>query len=546
MTSAKRKELQKANRHGIVVKDIFSDTSIVFRDDVETWKKLSMEDRVQRFKMLFDARVEWSPSRPLTIDQIQTIRGILCPAIQIARIPATPDSWNIASGGDDDDDDDDGTDGGRLLPTTTTTTMETATILQSLDTPQEQLVKYIGTGHRILAGVAGSGKTQILLARARWLSQHNPDAKILLTCYNRALAGYLRSKMGSYSNVEVVHFHGWARKRVKLPTYTRNEEQNLIKDIEIGKLLLDYHNQHKDDRYDAILLDEAHIMIGEWVKSLVHALKDPENGNLFIACDRLQMVRHRPRFTWSSVDVKARGRTTLFSQNYRNTGPILKLAWNIVSYLLLDDMDGNTTGSPTHDETFPLVEPTASHRHGPKPKLLLLPPSKHHQGGLLLIQSLLEYVASLLQDGQRQPNDIAIIYRWNIGGFIALLKHHMEQRFGTGIVYWVNENGGTKDYLGPETKGIRLITHQSSLGLEFQHVIVIQLEQFDRDLFLHTTPTNDQTKEAACKELYVGVTRACQELTLVAQSDSRAARFFLQTMQAQDLDLDILRQTVYR
>jgi superfamily I DNA and RNA helicase len=37
-------------------------------------------------------------------------------------------------------------------------------------------------------GVAGSGKTFLLIARAKWLHDRNPHAKILLLCYNVVLS----------------------------------------------------------------------------------------------------------------------------------------------------------------------------------------------------------------------------------------------------------------------------------------------------------------------------------------------------------------------
>ena len=53
-----------------------------------------------------------------------------------------------------------------------------------LDRRQENNARKIGEGHRIIYGVAGSGKTVLLIARAKWLHDRDPDAKILLLCYN--------------------------------------------------------------------------------------------------------------------------------------------------------------------------------------------------------------------------------------------------------------------------------------------------------------------------------------------------------------------------
>ena len=117
--------------------------------------------------------------------------------------------------------------------------------MRSLDVEQERIARQIRPGHCILAAIAGFGKTQILIARSKWLYQKDPAARILVTCYNVCLAGYLRSLLGVsvdgmtsqnnnvdrhgrqsslYASVEVKHFHRWAGNRVPLPSrYTTNE-----------------------------------------------------------------------------------------------------------------------------------------------------------------------------------------------------------------------------------------------------------------------------------------------------------------------------------
>lgn len=56
--------------------------------------------------------------------------------------------------------------------------------IKVLDLRQEESARKIGRGHRILYGIAGSGKTVILIARARLLSEDAPESRVLLTCYN--------------------------------------------------------------------------------------------------------------------------------------------------------------------------------------------------------------------------------------------------------------------------------------------------------------------------------------------------------------------------
>ena len=47
-------------------------------------------------------------------------------------------------------------------------------------------------------GVAGSGKTTILIARAKYLAEQNQDKKGLVLCFNRPLATYLKAQLDGF------------------------------------------------------------------------------------------------------------------------------------------------------------------------------------------------------------------------------------------------------------------------------------------------------------------------------------------------------------
>jgi len=61
-----------------------------------------------------------------------------------------------------------------------------------MDLQQEQLARSMGEGHRVIHGVAGSGKTMILGYRAQYLAQALANKPILILCFNRALAARTR------------------------------------------------------------------------------------------------------------------------------------------------------------------------------------------------------------------------------------------------------------------------------------------------------------------------------------------------------------------
>ena len=88
--------------------------------------------------------------------------------------------------------------------------------MRVLDLQQEQLARSLGDGHRVIHGVAGSGKTIILGYRAEYLAKAcTPSSKpILILCFNEPLGVKLHSVMqakGLGGKVHVRHFHKWCR-----------------------------------------------------------------------------------------------------------------------------------------------------------------------------------------------------------------------------------------------------------------------------------------------------------------------------------------------
>ena len=61
-------------------------------------------------------------------------------------------------------------------------------IVKVMDMEQEKLTRNLGEGHRIIHGVAGSGKTLILAYRAMYLDKLGLAKPILVLCFNKTLA----------------------------------------------------------------------------------------------------------------------------------------------------------------------------------------------------------------------------------------------------------------------------------------------------------------------------------------------------------------------
>lgn len=67
-------------------------------------------------------------------------------------------------------------------------------IIRIMDIQQELLARSLGEGHRVIHGVAGSGKTLILLYRCLYLAEVL-TTPILVLCYNMTLAARLKCQI---------------------------------------------------------------------------------------------------------------------------------------------------------------------------------------------------------------------------------------------------------------------------------------------------------------------------------------------------------------
>jgi hypothetical protein len=456
--------------------DFLPQPQVAYREELLEWTEYSDRDLINRLKEMFKVRFSFPP---LTDDQIETIRGILHSETKIKEVPATQES--VPEGAE--------------LPSS-------SSIIKSLDFQQEQLARNLKGGHRLFCGVAGSGKTLILLSRAKYLSQTEPDAKILILCYNITLAAYLRSLLHNetqYQQIEVLNFHAWAKKVLgRLPN------PQMIKknyDEHLGTILIEHLSSlREEEKYDCVLVDEAHTFDPSWFKCCKSALKNPEDGDLLIVSDGSQRLYQRPQFSWKSVGIKAQGRTKKLKKNYRNTKEILTTAWTILDIAQEDS---------EIDATFPIVKPEAALRSGKLPCLQISDSPERE------IEAAVQIVQSLQYQGYNSK-EIAITYRDQTKAdekrFSQLISH-LNQK---GIeAYWVTKTDETKKQYNTQTPGVRILTDLSSLGLEFKVMIILWVQKY-----ANACATD---LDRACQErrqLYVAMTRAQEELYILGSGQT--------------------------
>ena len=238
--------------------EVFPAQRVLARDELEA---LSLD----RLKSCFDP---WWPFDQLSEQQISILRSVIHPQIVISPLAeATKAEQPLAV----------------------------------LDLRQERNAHSLGEGHRVVFGVAGSGKTVILIARARLLAQ-DPDKQVLILCFNRALAEYFQRLFAQTPNVTCLNFHQWGSQRNGV-RYREAEDEEAFGDL-LQRL---QHGEGEAHKYDAVFIDEAQDFSKSWFLCSKLALKEPDDGDLLIVGDGSQSLYRRRSFTWREAGVNAVG-----------------------------------------------------------------------------------------------------------------------------------------------------------------------------------------------------------------------------------------------
>lgn len=390
-------------------------------------------------------------------------------------------------------------------------------LMQVMDLNQEQAARSLGEGHRVIHGVAGSGKTMILVFRAQHLAQRNTTGRpILVLCYNRPLAGRIEHQLAARGitpeQVQVSTFHGWCSRmlndcRLPRPKRQANKEADLaalVDAVEQGM----HKGQVPKGAYAAVLIDEAHDFEAAWLR-MAAQLPD-EAQSLLVLYDDAQAIYRRsgkrlPSF--SKMGIQAQGRTSILRLNYRNTAEILALSM-LCAGDLLDEAEES-------DTRMPCIHPGSAGRRGPLPHLLRFA-TGHEEA-----QGLAARIHELVQSGV-PAQDIAVLCRekrnWE------LLKTALRQRGIEAEVYVSGSISGSasshasggaqkKNQLDWNAPSVKLLTMHAAKGLEFPHVFLMRLDLL---------PAQAAAEEDEWRLLYVAMTRATEQLTLSCAGDSPA------------------------
>jgi len=384
--------------------------------------------------------------------------------------------------------------GAPALPFPTATPAEE---LQVLDRQQEALARGLGEGHRVIRGVAGSGKTLVLTFRARHLALLHPGHQVLVTCYTRSLAGSLARQLGDLRNVEVRTIDQVIKDVVHRCTGTGIDftaKPQLADRASAALAALHGPEKYPVRRYEHVLVDEAQDFPTPALQLCVRLLA-AQSTSLLVVADAAQNI-FRNSFTWKAAGINASGRTRVLNIGYRNTREVLEFAHNF----LMRGGDVRIDADAEATDESAVIPPVLSSRHGPVPLFLI------SESPPLECVRIAEHCAERIAKGST-PGSIAVLYgARGAAGFdwLAAIKKAFDR---SGIPYrWAtdpNDRSG-KDTLGADPNEVVVSTIHSAKGLEWRHVVLFAI--FD------DRPESDRSVNR--RLIYVGMTRATEELAI--------------------------------
>ena len=174
-----------------------------------------------------------------------------------------------------------------------------------------------------MIGPPGSGKTNLLLLRANYISAAGRP-NLLILVFTRALREFIAAGASQYSfpSSKVQTYNGWARRilsenAIEVPESDDFEEER--KNLLSGLKRLVKQEKITDQYYDAIFLDEAHDYLANEIQLLTKFSR-----NIFAAVDSRQQIYRKDlagiEFLKSVCD------TVELRFHYRNGVQICKLA----------------------------------------------------------------------------------------------------------------------------------------------------------------------------------------------------------------------------
>lgn len=221
---------------------------------------------------------------------------------------------------------------------------------------------------------------------------------------------------------------------------------------------------------------------------------DPQTNSFLLLYDDAQAIyknTQRRKFSFASVGIQAKGRTSIMRINYRNTAEVLALAYEFAKETI-SPCDADEDG-------IPVIAPESAGRHGNIPLI------KHCRN----LKAEIDYIIGCF----RQYHDegiawkkMAIFYRTKFMG-----EEAAEKLRNAGIPSeWLQDDSGSRRF-DPEENSVKVMTFHKGKGLEFPVVALPGVGYL---------PLRNYDLSEEARLLYVGMTRSIEHLLLTYHTES--------------------------
>ena len=213
-----------------------------------------------------------------------------------------------------------------LAPSLSATVSEEGAVLVRLTQEQFDILELLAAFPRVgVSGGAGTGKTLVAMERARRLAAEG--RRVLLLCYNRGLAAYLKPRADGFT---ASTFHSLCdalskSAGVPWPAAPEGPDAQVFWREQAPALLLQALDRLPDERYDAVIVDEAQDFHEYWWIAVEKLLRRPAEDMLWVFFDPQQNIYGGS--AWEALGL----RTAPLAYNCRNTQRIARYAYGLVN-----------------------------------------------------------------------------------------------------------------------------------------------------------------------------------------------------------------------
>ncbi|KAB2863791.1 MAG: ATP-dependent helicase [Exiguobacterium chiriqhucha] len=441
-------------------------------------------------------------------------------------------------------------------------------------TDQQQSIVDSQGDELLIRGIAGSGKTLVLLKKAKKIAKKHPEKKVMIFTYAKSLtnASRILTERHNMENINVSTFHSWAMKIYRQIFISRLEilqgsnQQNLVKKA-INITRVD-HRFVKEEKYLDFLQSEISWIKGKGIRTIQDYLEASRKGrgsSTRVTLKDREIVYQ----VFRNYESEKKGKLDFDDFAYKLMEVKDRITDNQkIDYILIDEAQdlqqiqlqllkhcskkaiiiAADKGQKIYNTSFTWKEvglnimggrtKVLRDSHRSTKQIIELATSLQKKDKVLLDE---EYVAPTLPEREgelpklwvfedkesqdkaiisqinqivkvRPDATIGILYRNSLGGDSALSRIGSKlKRLGIKTM-----NIRANEDVNPYSPGVKFSTFHSAKGLEFDFVLIADLLEPTR------LPSEDELEdfwEVERRLLYVAITRAKEHLQLFSYGE---------------------------